>query len=80
MIWKYLGYGAVILILLVSIGGIGFVIIRPTSKTVVSAGGRVINVNTESPQIPLGGCSVYRVNAKLFWERGFNMRDKNAHP
>lgn len=62
-------FGAVFLLIIM--GGVGYKIVAPTSKTVVGKGGKVVNLNTSKPQIPLGGCSLYRINAKAYWEQEY---------
>lgn len=72
MNWKYIGYGVALVIFLVIVGGVGYKIVAPTSKTIVSQGGKLITVNTEAPTLPLGGCSIYRLNMKIYWQKQFN--------
>lgn len=65
------------LLLLVLIGGIGYKIVAPTSKTVIEKGGKQVIVNTDPPSVPLlrGGCGIYRLKMDqiLKWEKGFNL-------
>ena len=65
------------IVFLVLIGGVGYKIVVPTSKTVIGKGGRQVIVNTEPPNIPLlgGGCSIWRMNMKtqMNWVKGFNL-------
>ena len=60
---------------ILAIFAVGYKVVSPTSKTVVGKGGKVINLNTEKPSIPLGGCSISRLNAKMYWENGFKIQD-----
>ena len=48
-------------------GAIGWQIVRPTSKTVLSAGSTQIN-NYEVPKVPLFGMSCMRLNASIYWQ------------
>lgn len=76
MNFKIVGYIFGVLLLLVLIGGVGYKLIAPTNKTVIGQGGKLITLNTEKPSFPLGGCSIYRVNLKAYWEKGFKLEDK----
>lgn len=60
---------------MVLVGGIGYKIIAPSSKTVIAAGGRQVIVNTDGQDIPIGGCTIWRLNGKLSWKRQFNLSD-----
>ena len=60
-----------VVFLLIIMGGVGYKLVAPTSKTVVSNGGKLVTLNTSKPQIPLGGCSIYRINAKAYWEQEY---------
>lgn len=64
-----------IIVFLVVIGGVGYKIVAPTTKTIVGQGGKVVNITTDAPRIPLGGCSAWRVNLKAYWEKGFKVDD-----
>lgn len=67
---KIIGFVAAGIVFFVLVGGLGYVIIRPTNKTVVGQGGRNYDITiAATPKVPLGGCSIWRVNANLFWER-----------
>ena len=68
---KYILYGVGGLLLLIIIGGVGYKIVAPTNNTVVGSGGRVVNISTTKPQVPLGGCSLWRVNARAYWEQEY---------
>lgn len=68
---KIIAWVAGVIIFLVLVGGIGYKIVAPTSKTVIGKGGKQIVLNTDKPQIPLGGCSIYKINVKGYWEKGF---------
>ena len=72
MDWKPYAYVALGIIFLVLIGGIGYKIVAPTTKTIIGQGGRLITVNTEVPKVPLGGCAFWRLNTKFYWEKGMN--------
>ena len=76
MNFKTIGAAFGILLLLVLIGGIGYRVVAPTSKTVVGQGGKVVNISTETPKVPLGGCAIWRLNTKLYWEKGFKLQDQ----
>lgn len=72
MNWRIIGYTAAVIVFFVLMGGIGYKIVAPTSKTIVGQGGKVITVNTESPKVPIGGCALWRLNTKLYWEKPYN--------
>ena len=58
--------GLVILVL----SGLSFKdILHPGNKTIVEEGGKVVNVYADSPRVPVGGCSAYRLNAEFFWKK-----------
>lgn len=73
MNWKYFGYAAAILALLVVLGGLGIVITRPTTNTVVGRGGKAITINTDN-STPLLGCSFWKVGLRATWQKGFNLQ------
>lgn len=58
--------GGILAILLLF--GIGYKVVAPTYKTVVGQGGRVVTINQDTPKIPLVGCALWRLNAKVYWE------------
>jgi len=58
MVWKIIGYGFVILFVLVVLGGVGYKIMQSTSSE--SQKGAVINNFTFEPHFGfLGGCARY---------------------
>ncbi len=65
-----------VIVFLVIMGGVGYKIVAPSNKTVIEKGGRQVVVNTESPKVPLGGCAIWRLTNKLYWESGYNLKDK----
>lgn len=74
MNFKIIGWIVAVIIFLVVIGGVGYKIVAPTMKTVIGKGGKQVIVNTEKPSIPLGGCAIWRINVKSYWEKGFDTR------
>lgn len=58
-----------VLLLLVIIGGVGYKLVAPSSAVKVANGGKYTQIFTDKPEVPLGGCSVWRVGAKLFWQK-----------
>ena len=69
MNWKIIIYIAGILLLLVVIGGIGFVIVRPTNS---QRADEIKNIYTDS-SMPLLGCNAWRVGLKAVWQKGLNI-------
>lgn len=69
MNWKLWLYVAAGLLVLVILGGVGYKITAPTTKTVVGNGGKVVYINNETPKVPLGGCALWRLNTKIYWEK-----------
>lgn len=65
-------YGIIIIVLfcLLATGGVTYkLFFQPTTRTIVSDGGKIENVYNETPKVPIGGCSIYRLNLKLYWEK-----------
>jgi hypothetical protein len=71
-IGKFLGQRVVhfivyALIALVTIGIPYKLFFKDTTKTVVRSGGTVIN-NVGEKEIPIVGCSMYKIRAKVVWQ------------
>lgn len=67
MNWKHWIIAAGVITFLVIVGGIGFVIVRPTTTQ------RADKIDNKSiyvgnPETPILGCSAWKVNTKIFWQ------------
>ncbi len=84
MNFKIIGFAFGILLLLVVVGGVGYKIVAPTTKTVIGQGGKLTQLFTEPPSIPIlrGGCGIHKLNLEtsIKWAKGFNLQEAAKAP
>ena len=68
MTLKYVLYGLALALAVVILGGIGYVITRPTtSQKADKIENKVYNI--DPPKVPIAGCALWRVNLQLYYEK-----------